>query len=210
MSKYIRRLVFPLLWVAAFLYAGTRIKPADYVYLNCLYYLGIAVYFVSTGSFSIHEWLRSIKKGKKFWIPVFITAVAMLIAVILADWVFRGVDTGIAMLQVRNVPQLIAFCISTILLPPLAEELFFRKAMIVTDRSKVVLCATVIFSMILYAITHTLNIFSILSVLIWSLPFTFAYLKTKDVYVSMTAHFITNIIGNGIDAVMILIYMLSA
>ena len=101
MSKYIRRLVFPLLWVAAFLYAGTRIKPADYVYLNCLYYLGIAVYFVSTGSFSIHEWLRSMKKGKQFWVPVLVTAIAMLIAFMFADWIFRGVDTGIAMLQVN-------------------------------------------------------------------------------------------------------------
>lgn len=44
--------------------------------------------------------------------------------------------------------------------------------------------------------------------MIWALPLSISYIKTKNVYVPMTAHFIGNLLGNGIDVIMTVIFMI--
>ena len=45
-------------------------------------------------------------------------------------------------------------------------------------------------SMFLYAIEHALSWWGILLTMIWAIPLSIAYIKTKNIYVVMTAHFI--------------------
>ena len=45
--------------------------------------------------------------------------------------------------------------------------------------------------------------------MIWALPLSISYIKTKNVYVPMTAHFIGNLFGNGIDIIFTIIAMIS-
>ena len=41
----------------------------------------------------------------------------------------------------------------------------------------------------------------ILLTMIWAVPLSIAYIKTKNIYVVMTAHFIGSLLGNGFDII---------
>ena len=103
--------------------------------------------------------------------------------------------------------KLIIFAISTIVFPAITEETFYRKNMI-SFKSKNVLAITTILSMFLYALEHSLTIWGILLTMIWALPLSISYIKTKNIYVPMTAHFIGNVLGNGIDVIISIIQLL--
>ena len=62
--------------------------------------------------------------------------------------------------------------------------------------------------MFLYALEHSLTIWGILLTMIWALPLSISYIKTKNMYVPMTAHFIGNLLGNGIDVIMAIILII--
>lgn len=62
--------------------------------------------------------------------------------------------------------------------------------------------------MFLYALEHSLTIWGIFLTMIWALPLSLSYIKTKKIYVPMIAHFIGNLLGNGIDVIMTIISML--
>lgn len=44
--------------------------------------------------------------------------------------------------------------------------------------------------------------------MVWALLLSLSYIKTKNIYVPMTAHFIGNLLGNGMDVIMTIISML--
>ena len=120
---------------------------------------------------------------------------------------FSNLNTGTIALKIDSWLKLIIFIISTIMLPAITEETFYRKNMI-SFKSKTILVVTTILSMFLYSLEHSLTIWGILLTMIWALPLSISYIKTKNIYVPMTAHFIGNVLGNGIDVVMTIISML--
>ena len=61
----------------------------------------------------------------------------------------------------NNLFQLILFAMSTIIFPPIAEEVFYRKAIIKFD-TKGILIFTSFVGMILYALEHSLSWLGIL------------------------------------------------
>lgn len=89
----------------------------------------------------------------------------------------------------------------------ITEETFYRKNMI-SFQNKRMLISTTLLSMFLYAIEHSLTIWGIFLTMIWALPLSISYIKTKNIYVPMTAHFIGNLLGNGIDVIMTIISMI--
>lgn len=72
----------------------------------------------------------------------------------------------------------------------------------ISFRNKKILVVTSILGMFLYALEHSLSMWGIFLTMIWALPLTVSYVRTKNIYVPMTAHFISNLIGNGLDVVM--------
>lgn len=48
--------------------------------------------------------------------------------------------------------------------------------------------------MILYALEHSLSWLGILETIIIAVTLTISYIKTKNVYIPMTAHFLVNLI----------------
>lgn len=92
--------------------------------------------------------------------------------------------------------KLILFAVSTIIFPPLAEELFYRQGMIYLKDKKTIIITT-IFSMFLYALEHSISLYGIFIVMIWAIPLSISYIKTKNIYITITSHFIVNLIGNG-------------
>ena len=110
-------------------------------------------------------------------------------------------------LKVDNWLKLILFAASTIILPPIAEEVFYRKNL-TSFKNRKILILTTLFSMFAYGLEHTFTIWGIFLCMIWALPLSVSYIKTKNIYVTMTAHFICNFVVNGIAVVKICDYLL--
>lgn len=122
--------------------------------------------------------------------------------------IFPNFDTGSIGLRRDIRLTLTVFAISTILLPTVTKETFHRKNMI-RFASKKIIVLTTFFSMLLYALEHSLSFWGIFLTMIWAFPLSLSYIKTRNIYVVMTAHFIGNFIGNGSDVIATLIHWLS-
>ncbi|WP_261788082.1 CPBP family intramembrane metalloprotease [Fusobacterium necrophorum] len=110
-------------------------------------------------------------------------------------------------LKADNWLKLVLFISSTIALPPIVEEVFYRKNLISFKNGKFLILTT-LFSMFSYALEHTFTIWGIFLCMIWALPLSISYIKTKNICVVMTSHFICNFIVNGIAVVKICDYLL--
>lgn len=117
---------------------------------------------------------------------------------------FPDLDAGYIGLKCDTWLRLVIFALSTMILPPVTEELFYRKSLI-SFKSKGILIVTAILGMFLYALEHSLSLWGIVLTMIWALPLTISYVKTKNIYVPMTAHMIGNLLENGMDVIMTVI-----
>lgn len=203
MKKYIQKNLFPVIIELIFIISCFVVSDDYHIYTNFLFYLVLAVYFILQKAFSFSEWKKNILGGRKFWIPVIITAAGFMTAfavTILLEGAFPGLDDGMIGLKRNTWFKLLIFALSTIILPPVVEELFYRQSVIAFSNTKIMILTTLT-GMFLYAIEHTLSPWGILLVMIWALPLSIAYIKTKNVYIPMTAHFIVNLLGNGTDVI---------
>ncbi len=210
MSQYIKTNIIPIIIEIVFIISCFIIPKEYFIYTNFLFYFLLLIYFYMKKDFSFKEWLNNIKSGKKFWKQVIITAIFFVLAFILTMFlenIFFNFDTGMIALKRDNWLKLIIFAISTILFPAITEETFYRKNMI-SFKSKRILIITTILGMFLYALEHSLTMWGIFLTIIWALPLSISYIKTKNLYVPMTAHFIGNLLGNGIDVIMTIISMI--
>lgn len=210
MFKYIKINTIPLVIELIFIVSCFFIPKEYFIYTNFFFYFLLLICFLIRKDLSIKEWIDNIKSGKKFWKQVIITAIffvlGFMITVILEN-MFPNYDTGAIVLQRDSWLKLIIFSISTILLPAITEETFYRKNMILFS-GKSILILTTVLSMFLYALEHSLKVWGIFLTMIWALPLSISYIKTKNIYVPMTAHFIGNLLGNGIDVIMTIISMI--
>lgn len=211
MKKYVKTNIFPIIIEVIFIMSCFIVPREYYIYTNFCFYLTLAIYFWCRKDFSLKEWLHSLKSGKKFWKHVILTALGFIGAFVITtvlEGVFTKFDTGMIGLRRNSWITLIIFAISTILLPPIVEETFYRKNMI-SFENKVALIITTLLGMLMYALEHSLAVWGIFLTMIWALPLSISYIKTKNVYVPMTAHFIGNLLGNGIDIIFTIIALIS-
>ena len=211
MKKYVKMNLFPIIIEVIFIISCFIVPREYFVYTNFCFYLILAIYFWYRKDFSLKEWLHNLKSGKKFWKYVILTALGFIGAFVITavlESMFSELNTGMIGLRRNSWITLIIFAMSTILLPPIVEETFYRKNMI-SFENKVVLIITTLLGMLMYALEHSLAVWGILLTMIWALPLNISYIKTKNVYVPMTAHFIGNLFGNGIDIIFTIIAMIS-
>ena len=211
MRDYIKVNIFPIIIEVIFIISCFIVPREYFIYTNFFFYLILAIFFWYRKDFSLKEWLYNLKSGKEFWKQVVLAAVGFIGAFIITmvlESIFADLNTGMIGLRRNSWISLILFAISTIVLPPIVEEIFFRKNMI-SFENKAVLIITSLLGMFLYAFEHSLAVWGILLTMIWALPLSISYIKTKNVYVPMTAHFIGNLFGNGIDVVFTVIAMFS-
>ena len=210
MGKYLRKNIIPIIIESVFILSCFIFPKKYFIYTNFIFYLLLLIYFCIKKDFSLKEWLSNMKGGNRFWKQVSITALlfisAFIITIILEN-LFPNYNTGTIALRRDSWLTLTIFAISTIILPAITEETFYRKNMI-SFQNKRMLISTTLLSMFLYAIEHSLTIWGIFLTMIWALPLSISYIKTKNIYVPMTAHFIGNLLGNGIDVIMTIISMI--
>ncbi|MDF2884644.1 MAG: protease [Clostridiaceae bacterium] len=201
-SKY---LIMPITWHLIYLLFSNMFSSEHRVYCDLIFYLGLAVYFIVIGFISFKNLWNEWKKGKEFWLPVLYTLLSMIAAFGIGSLISilsPNINDGMGVFKVVNVPTLIAFALTTIVLPPIAEEAFYRKGILNFDNNISLLITTVI-GTLLYASEHSLKLLGFLIAIIWSVPFTISYIKTRNIYISITAHFICNLAFNGMSVIII-------
>lgn len=211
MKKYIKTNIFPIIIEVIFIISCFIVPREYYIYTNFCFYLTLAIYFWCRKDFSLEKWIHNLKSGKKFWKYVILTALGFIGAFVITtvlEGMFSDFNTGMIGLRRNSWITLIIFAMSTILLPPIVEETFYRKNLI-SFENKAVLIITTLLGMLMYALEHSHAVWGILLTMIWALPLSISYIKTKNVYVPMTAHFIGNLLGNGIDIIFTIIAMIS-
>lgn len=202
---HIKNLIIPIIWHFVYLSFSGRIDVKYRIYFDLIFYLGLAVYFMYKDFISFKDLWNEWKKGKEFWKPVFYVSISIIVAFGIS-WLisssFPNIDTGMVAFKVVNVPTLLAFALTTIILPPIAEEAFYRKG-IINFNSNISLFISAIIGILLYASEHSLKPLGFVIALIWSLPLTISYISTKNIYIPMTAHFICNLGFNGLTVIII-------
>jgi len=209
-NKYIKLNIFPIIVEVLFVLACLLFQ-GYYIYINFLFYVVLAIYFRLREDFSIQEWLNAIKGGNAFWKHVMLTILFFCLAFVftnILENMFPYLNTGMTNLKADNWLKLVLFISSTIVFPPIVEEVFYRKNLISFKKGKFLILTTLC-SMFSYALEHTFTIWGIFLCMIWALPLSISYIKTKNMYVVMTAHFICNFVINGIAVVKICNYLLT-
>lgn len=208
--KYVKANLIPLIIEILFIVSYYIFPKDDFIYVNAFFYVLLFVYFLISKDLNLKEWFLSFRSGKKYWIQVLLTFLGFMLAFILTtilEGVFPGLETGTINLRRDTWLTLGVFAISTILFPAITEETFYRKNLILFDSKKTVIVTTIL-SMFLYACEHSLAPWGIFLTMIWALPLSLSYIKTRNIYVVMTAHFLGNLLGNGVDVILTLIHWL--
>jgi len=210
-NKYIKSNIFPIFIELLFVVSCFIVEKQFYIYTNFCFYLLLAIYFYIRKDFSIKEWYNAIKSGKKFFIQVILTVVFISIAfyfTIILENIFPNLSKGMILLRADNWLKLILFLFSVIIFPPIVEETFFRQNLISFKNNKILIFTTFL-SMFLYALEHSLRLWGIFLCMIWALPFSVSYIKTRNIYIPMTAHLICNLIINGVLIIDVIKYILN-
>ena len=158
-SRYIKLNVIPIIVEILFVIACLIFK--DFViYINFCFYMILATYFCWRKDFSITKWWNSLKGGSTFWKQVILTIFFFVLASIFTNFlenVLPHLNSGMINLRADNILKLVLFTVSTVILAPIVEELFYRGNLICFKNRKILILTT-IFSMFLYALEHAFTI----------------------------------------------------
>lgn len=202
-KEYIRQNAIPIAVEATFIISCFALPREIRIFTNTAFYLILFIFFVVRKDFSFREWGVELKGGFQFWRDVAFTVAGFIAAVAITAVLensFQEWVTGAIQLFVDSWPKFFCFVASTVLFPAIVEETFFRKNMILLKGNGTIAITTVA-GMILYGAEHFLTPWGILLGMIWALPLSISYIKTRDIYIPMTAHFIVSILGNGLDVI---------
>ena len=186
------RLYIPFIWELLFVIATIHF-PKQTLYLFFVYYVGILYYFYYYyKQFSFRKLYKNLGRLVTFWIPVGITFMGLYLANYIRTMVipslFFGVKDGTVQIIYHNelLPTLM-YAIMMIILKPVAEELFYRKALIKFGSKKKVLAFSIL-SMLLCALSRAHGLLGIAEWMLMALPVTVAYVATRNIYISLMAH----------------------
>lgn len=188
----LNRLYIPFLWELVFIVA-TVLLPKQTLYLFFVFYLGLLYYFYYFyKQFSFRKLFKNMHRVVTFWIPVALTFIGLYLAnyikVQVIPYMFVGVKDGTVQIIYHNeLLPTIVYALMMIVIKPVAEELFFRKAIIKFGSRKKVLAFTAL-SLLLCAISRAHGLLGIAEWMLMALPVTIAYVATRNIYISLMAH----------------------
>ncbi len=188
----LRRLYIPLVWELLFV-ISTIVLPMQAFHLFFVFYLGLLIYFYYFHKqFSFRKFARNLSRIKRFWIPVILTFVGLMLANDIKNRLiqpyFATVRDGTVSIITRNdILPTFFYALMMIVMKPVAEELFFRKAIISFGSKKRVFVLTLV-SLILCAVTRAHGVLGIAEWILMAIPVTIAYVATRNIYISVMAH----------------------
>ena len=187
-----RRLYIPLVWELLFV-ISTIVLPMQAFHLFFVFYLGLLIYFYYFHKqFSFRKFARNLSRIKRFWIPVILTFVGLMLANDIKNRLiqpyFATVRDGTVSIITRNdILPTFLYALMMIVMKPVAEELFFRKTIISFGSKKRVFVLTLV-SLILCAVTRAHGVLGIAEWILMAIPVTIAYVATRNIYISVMAH----------------------
>lgn len=203
------RLYIPFLWELLFVIA-TILLPRQTLHLFFVFYLGLVFYFYYFyKQFSFRKLYKNLKRVVNFWIPVALTFMGLYLANYVRLYVIptfsSEISDGTVQIIYRNelFPTLL-YAVMMIILKPVAEELFFRKALIKFGSRKKVAAFTIL-SLLLCALSRAHGLLGIAEWMLMALPVTIAYVATRNIYISLMAH----VLFEFYDNIYSVIYMLA-
>ena len=188
----LKRLYIPFAWELLFVIA-TIIMPKQAFHLFFVFYAGLLLYYYYIHKqFSFRKFARNLTRVKRFWLPVALTFAGMLVANLIKNKLiipnFTMVRDGTVSIITRNdIFPTMMYALMMIIMKPVAEELFFRKAIITFGSKKRVFVLTIV-SLLLCAVTRAHGLLGIAEWMIMAIPVTIAYVKTRNIYISVMAH----------------------
>lgn len=132
-NTYLKSLIFPITIEMLFILGCFLCSPKEHIFLNFLFYLVLAFYFCRKKDFSLSEWGKAIRSGGRFWKQVLLTILFLSLAFVFTNFLeglFPDLDKGMLHLRADSWLKLMLYAASTILLPPIVEEIFYRKLFI--------------------------------------------------------------------------------
>ena len=200
-----KRLYIPLILELALIIVTTIWEKQSF-YFCFAFYLGLIVYFYYIKKqFPLGELRSNFGDVKNFWIPVVITVAAMLLAYevqqkISIQWFTEYYESIVHTPTKNEIVPLLFLCLMDMIMRPVAEGIFYRKAIISFDNKKKMEILTIV-SLILCSITRAHGLVGIVTIIILALPVTIAYLVTKNIYVSIMAQIFFELYNTGFTTV---------
>ncbi len=188
----LKRLYIPFAWELLFIIA-TILLPKQAFHLYFVFYTGLLIYcYYFYKQFSFRKLGKNMTRVVRFWIPVAITFAGLLITNHIKNNVIQAnyplvKDGTISIITHNDIIPTVFYAIMMIIMKPVAEELFFRKAIIKFGSKKRVLALTLV-SLLLCAITRAHGLLGIAEWVLMALPVTIAYVVTRNIYISVMAH----------------------
>lgn len=128
----------------------------------------------------------------RFWLPVAVTFAGLYGANYIKNNLIQAnfplvKDGTVSIITHNDILPTVFYALMMIVMKPVAEELFFRKAIIKFGSRKRVIALSVV-SLLLCAITRAHGILGIAEWVLMALPVTIAYVATRNIYISVMAH----------------------
>ncbi|MBO5564160.1 MAG: CPBP family intramembrane metalloprotease [Lachnospiraceae bacterium] len=188
------RIGVPLAWMVLYL-ALAILLPRFTLYTQLIFYVGLIVWF--RRDFSMPQFLRGIG-NVRYLIGVLLTAAGLYLCYqltdLLSEKIFMTTAEGTISVVYYTTFELLLFSLSTIFLMPIAEELFFRKAMVCMTEGMGFFLLTACVSTLLYALSQAHGWLGVMEYLIIGLPLLLSYVLTRNIYVPILAHMIVLLI----------------
>ena len=209
-KKKSNRLIIPLVWEAIFVLCTLAVVLRDdrrhfglTLYFMFIFYLGIVIYYRK--ELSIKKFFTSFMSFKDFILPVLVTSAGMALCRALSRFAAFNLFAGHQKIMMplaysSSIPGMIILALTVIILQPLAEELFYRKAVIRFFDNRLMF-VTILAGFVLEAVTRSYTPLGILEAVLISVPLVVSYSVTRNIYVPLFVHFIFNIIVNMPDLV---------
>mgnify|MGYP004450898787 FL=1 len=109
---------------------------------------------------------------------------------------FLGVSEG-TIVDKTNLLFFLGSFLSTVILAPLAEELFFRGVLFSKISSYTTISIGIIISSILFGLLHGVDGF--IGALVFGMCMCILFLKTSNILITMTVHFLNNLIASCLE-----------
>ena len=197
------KLLVPILWEIAFIIV-IRLLPTRSLPIYFVFYVGLIWWF--RHDYSFRQGAGRLKDLRGFWLPVVLTMLGMVLCYecktrILQRFLFMIPDGAVNIWMSDSYSGILFYGLTTIFIGPIAEELFFRQAILSwpdggmegdtahggAGRVARMACAVAL-SLILCGLTHATGWLGILEAALMVLPLTIAYLRTRDIHIPMLVH----------------------
>lgn len=194
---------FPFIWELLFIILSYCAKK-QLLFINFAFFFGLIIYFHK--EFSMKDFADSLRNIKGFWLPLFLTLVAVCLMYELKGfmvndlfWNMSQGNLGISYKSSSNF-QMFIYYLTVMIVVPVAEALFYRKYLIIFTK-KYLMVLTGIASMVLLALVHAHALPAALEYVVMALPILVVYMFTKNMYVSLVVHLGFCIYTNGQDLI---------